>query len=182
MTPASDPDIPLCFDTSAVRDFKHSATLLVDCKRTWPERTILLPAIVVAEQVRHWLRDMRAPFDPSKFASFLSNYSVPAFDEDVALDSWHTVLSVLRPAPPAPWPWRYDEPPALLTRNRGDACAQVCRWPDHAIQAIALRHRALLVTDDGVLLDAMNAHLPGAVRKQVIEELVALPTATPSPA
>lgn len=172
-TPASDPDTPLCFDTSAVRDFKRSVKLLEACLKTWPKREILIPAIVVAEQVRHWMRDMRNPFDSEKFASFLSNYSIPGFDKDVALESWHTVLSILRPAPPDPWPWRYDEPPAPLSRTRNSSCAQVCRWPDHAIQAIALRHQALLVTDDGALLDAMSGHVPGAVRKQVIEALVA---------
>jgi len=178
-TSASDPDVPLCFDTSVVRDFTRSAKFLVDCKRTWPNRGILLPAVVVAEQVRHWIRDMRKPFDRSKFASFLSNYSVPGFDADVALDGWHAVLCVLRPAPPAPWPWRYDEVPAPLKRSRNDACAHVCRWPDHAIQAIAIHHQALLVTDDGALLDAMATRSPGAVRKQVIEALVT-PSATTS--
>lgn len=170
--PASDPDVPLCFDTSAVRDFRGSAKFLVACRQTWPTRGLLVPAIVVAEQVRHWMIARATPFARSKFASFLVNYSVPGFDEEVALDGWHAVLCALRPAPPAPWLWRYDEAPAPVTRNRNDACAHVCRWPDHAIQAIAIRHRALLVTNDGALLAAMATSSPGAVRKQDIEALV----------
>jgi hypothetical protein len=171
-TPASDPGVPLCFDTSAVRDFRGSAKFLVACRRTWPKRRLLVPAVVVAEQVRHWMLAGSTPFNGSKFASFLENYSVPGFDKDVALDGWHPVLSALRPVPPAPWPWRYDETPAPLTRSRNDACAHVCRWPDHAIQAIAICHRALLVTDDGALLAAMTTRSPGAVGKQDIEALV----------
>jgi len=172
MPPASDPAVPLCFDTSAVRGFRAATIFLARCRASWPERPLLLPAIVVAEQVRHWIVAKPTEFDGSKFASFLVNYTVAGFDDETALDAWPQVLEQLRPAPPAPWPWRYDEAPAPLTRARRQACAQVCRWPDHAIQAIALRHRALLVTEDLSLIEAMRPYEPGAVSKADIEALL----------
>lgn len=148
MTALTDENVPLCFDTSAVYGTGQSVELLDDCRGTWPHRRIIIPAIVVAEQVRHWMDKQNRPFNRSMFESFLSNYEVAGFDGTVALESWHEVLRQLQPQNrDEPWVWRFDKPPAPLTRTRARACAQVCRWPDHAINAICRCHRALLVTD-----------------------------------
>jgi len=170
---ANDPSVPLCFDTSALYGFKTSVKFLHQCRKTWPTRDLLIPSIVVAEQVRHWIKE-RGPdtYDATKFDSFLENYKVPGFDRDVATNSWHTVLASLRPEPPTLWPWRYDEKPALLQREQHESCAQVCRWPDHGIRSIAQHHGAILVTDDHALLADLAHETPGALRRAELEKLL----------
>jgi rRNA-processing protein FCF1 len=52
----------------------------------------------------------------------------------------------------------------LPTRRGDQPCAQRCRAADHAILAVALQARAVLVSNDRALLrEATDAGLPAAV-------------------
>lgn len=186
-----DPSVPLCFDTNTLRGFLEAPKFLDRCARRWPDRQLLIPTVVVAEMVRAFLLFSAAreagpiPFKKIKFETFLykthPQVRVVGFDADVVLDQWSGVLERLRGPAETPWPWRWDEKPSKLCRVQTEACAQVCRWPDHAIVAIALQHRALLVTnDDGIRL-FMEGMEPGAVERAEIDRLLGDKTAVAAP-
>jgi predicted nucleic acid-binding protein len=144
-----NPAIPICFDTNVLYGNLH-LTRLPSCKAKWPDRSLLIPSIVVAEKVRQRIWSGLS-FDASKFRSFLANYQVVAFDNESAMDPWSAALQRIEPKTKDSW-----------ERAR-------VRWPDYAINAIARRHKAILISEDGCLRADINMDYPRALKWQQFE-------------
>ncbi|MDG4594583.1 MAG: hypothetical protein P9F75_02640 [Candidatus Contendobacter sp.] len=155
-----DENIPLCFDTNAIFGSRAGPELLRKIRERFRARKLLIPAWVVAERSRQLKMQYGTRFNRSLIEGFLADPELElellAFDRDVALSGWLDVVERFQDNE-----WRWEEQPTSKPRP----CAERCRTGDHIVYALALAHRALLVTGDKPLLRqvAADGAYPGAI-------------------
>jgi len=173
-------NIPLCFDTSAIFGEKTAKSFLTSVRKRFPNRKLLIPTWVVAERSRQLKLERGNKFDLSKIRGFLDDSEIKSelvgFDREIVMrlegnklqSDWLKVVSQF-----GDQEWAWEKRP-LPKENKDQPCAQRCRTGDHIVYAIALRHGALLVTEDKQLLAQVlkDGAYPGAIRAKELKKFI----------
>lgn len=167
----TDESVPLCFDTSAIFGLRAGPRLLLKTRERFPQRSLLVPAWVVAERARQIKVEQGARFNPARLRSFLEDedlrIEVPVFDREVALGAWLAVVGRFSNDQ-----WRGGE-----QAQEQRPCAERCRLGDHIVFAFAVAHGALLVTGDGGLLEQVERDKakPGCIHLKILMDFLGYP-------
>jgi hypothetical protein len=171
--------IPLCFDTNSIFGKKAGPAFLINIRERFPKRRLLIPTWVVAERSRQLKLKYGEKFKLSEIRDFLQDADIAielvGFDDTVMRLEQNKLqsdwLKVVGQFEDNEWAW---EKRLLPKENKDEPCAQRCRTGDHIVYAIALRHSALLVTEDKQLLDQVlkDGTYPGAIRAKELKRFI----------
>lgn len=155
---------PLLFDTSAAWSVKDLRRL----REAYPERQFFVPSVVVGEKLNELRRRYGNDFDMGPVRQFLGNdrlrLTVVEFDLAAA-----EILAEIASRHGDGW---YPEWPEQRRNVRKKPCGERCRWVDHAVAALAKTRDAVLVVEDGRIIDDCRADPGFFPLARRIEELL----------